>query len=117
LLAGHSRSFNDEPFDSRGNKGRVNDLEHENPVCTQIDCGGTMSGGAVMCITRRCERDHESAHVGTDALVCPGQAEARQDFLWKSNSSVREQSSRALPGRTDEGVCPYVGISGLKINP
>jgi hypothetical protein len=77
LLAGNSRSFNDEPFDSRGNKGRMNDLEQGNPVCTQIDCGGTMSGGDVMYITRRCERDHESAHVGTDALVCPaGQSPA-----------------------------------------
>src|SRR5579864_5880221 len=46
-----------------------------------------------------------------------GRAEARQDFLWKSISTGREQSSRALPGRTDEGVCPYVGISGLKIKP
>src|SRR5579864_293045 len=75
-------------------------------------------------VRRGCDVHHEEVrarsrirHVGTDALVCPGRAEARQDFLWKSISSGREQSSQALPGRTDEGVCPYVGISGLKIKP
>jgi hypothetical protein len=61
LLAGHSRSFNDESFDSRGNKGRVNDLEQGNPFILLGDCGPGMFVQAVTQVTRKGEPDHAGA--------------------------------------------------------
>ena len=67
-----------------------------------------MSGGAVMYITRRCERDHESAHVGTDALVCPAERKLGRIFCGSLIHQGKSKAAGLCPARTDEGVCPYV---------
>ena len=58
VFAGDPWGFNDEPFDSRGDKSSVYDLEQGHPASAYVSLSRSLSAGAVTRVTAGGEGHH-----------------------------------------------------------